>query len=237
MDLDTARVRRVEDRRPGEGRKHLRESIRLLAPMMERGTLCESQRLLSQLLLAQGRIDEAEKYALAGRDTVSAEDQTSRATTRVALAQVRAHRAVTTKLMRCSRGCRDRARQRALPNIARRLAALRGVLASARPRRRRRRARAAAGRARSHGRVELLADRLVRRLVGRFGDQPSRGARSPSAPRPAERRAASPPRTAGAASSRSDSRTRCPRSGCGREPPGGRTASAPARMSRRQARP
>jgi class 3 adenylate cyclase len=70
--------------------KLFRESIRLLAPMQERGTLCESQRLLSQLLLEQGRIDDAEKYALASRETVSAEDLTSRATTRVALAQVRA---------------------------------------------------------------------------------------------------------------------------------------------------
>jgi class 3 adenylate cyclase/tetratricopeptide (TPR) repeat protein len=67
-----------------------RDSIRLLAPMQERGTLCESQRLLSQLLLAAGRVDEAEKFALASRETVSAEDLTSRATTRVALAQVRA---------------------------------------------------------------------------------------------------------------------------------------------------
>jgi tetratricopeptide (TPR) repeat protein len=75
---------------PEKAEKLLRESIRLLAPMQERGTLCESQRLLAQLLLAQGRIDEAEKYALAGRETVSAEDFTSRATTRVALAQVRA---------------------------------------------------------------------------------------------------------------------------------------------------
>jgi class 3 adenylate cyclase/tetratricopeptide (TPR) repeat protein len=70
--------------------KLLRESIRLLAPMMERGTLCESQRYLSQLLLEQGRVDEAEKYALAARETVSAEDIVSRATTRIALAQVRA---------------------------------------------------------------------------------------------------------------------------------------------------
>src|SRR6266545_1092332 len=74
----------------GRAEKLFRESIRLLAPMRERGTLCESQRLLAQLLLEQGRIDEAEKYALAGRETVSAEDVTSRATTRVALAQVRA---------------------------------------------------------------------------------------------------------------------------------------------------
>jgi class 3 adenylate cyclase/tetratricopeptide (TPR) repeat protein len=70
--------------------KLLRESIRLLAPMRERGTLCESQRYLAQLLLEQGRIDEAEKYALAARETVSPEDTVSRATTRVALAQVRA---------------------------------------------------------------------------------------------------------------------------------------------------
>jgi len=74
----------------GRAEKLFRESIRLLAPMQERGTLCESQRLLSQLLLADGRIDEAEKFALAARETVSAEDVTSRATTRLALAQVRA---------------------------------------------------------------------------------------------------------------------------------------------------
>jgi class 3 adenylate cyclase/tetratricopeptide (TPR) repeat protein len=75
---------------PERAEKLFRESIRLLAPMRERGTLCESQRLLAQLLLSQGRIDEAEKYALAARETVSAEDFASRATTRIALAQVRA---------------------------------------------------------------------------------------------------------------------------------------------------
>src|SRR5919204_18112 len=75
---------------PARAERLFRDSIRLLAPMQERGTLCESQRLLAQLLLQLGRIDEAEKYALASRETVSAEDLTSRATTRVALAQVRA---------------------------------------------------------------------------------------------------------------------------------------------------
>lgn len=75
---------------PEKAEKLLRESIRLLAPMQERGTLCESQRYLAQLLLEQGRIDEAEKFALAARETVSPEDTVSRATTRVALAQVRA---------------------------------------------------------------------------------------------------------------------------------------------------
>jgi tetratricopeptide (TPR) repeat protein len=75
---------------PEKAEKLLRESIRLLAPMQERGMLCESQRYLAQLLLEQGRIDEAEKFALAARETVSPEDTVSRATTRVALAQVRA---------------------------------------------------------------------------------------------------------------------------------------------------
>ena len=75
---------------PAKAEKLFRESIRLLAPMKERGTLCESQRLLAQLLLQEGRVDEAEILALAARETVSAEDVTSRATTRVSLAQVRA---------------------------------------------------------------------------------------------------------------------------------------------------
>src|SRR5204862_1306947 len=75
---------------PAKAEKLLRESIRLLAPMRERGTLCESQRYLAQLLLEQGRVDEAEKFALAAREPVSPEDTVSRATTRVALAQVRA---------------------------------------------------------------------------------------------------------------------------------------------------
>jgi class 3 adenylate cyclase/ATP/maltotriose-dependent transcriptional regulator MalT len=75
---------------PKRAEKLLRESIRVLAPRQERGILCESQRLLAQLLLGEGRVDEAEKYALAARETVSAEDLTSRATTRVALAEIRA---------------------------------------------------------------------------------------------------------------------------------------------------
>jgi class 3 adenylate cyclase/tetratricopeptide (TPR) repeat protein len=90
--LTTKSLGRLASQRgePGRAEKLLRESIRLLAPMQERGILCESQRLLAQLLLEDGRIDEAEKYALAARETVSAEDLHSRATTRVALAQVRA---------------------------------------------------------------------------------------------------------------------------------------------------
>jgi class 3 adenylate cyclase/tetratricopeptide (TPR) repeat protein len=72
------------------GERLLRDSIRILKPLEDRGTLCESQRTLAQLLVAQGRIEEAERVALEARKTVGAQDQTSRATTRLALASVRA---------------------------------------------------------------------------------------------------------------------------------------------------
>ncbi|MEX1357721.1 MAG: AAA family ATPase, partial [Gaiellaceae bacterium] len=67
----------------------LRDSIRILKPLEDRGTLCESQRSLAQLLVAQGRLEEAERVALEARKTVGPRDQTSRATTRMALAIVR----------------------------------------------------------------------------------------------------------------------------------------------------
>jgi class 3 adenylate cyclase/tetratricopeptide (TPR) repeat protein len=71
------------------GEKLLRDSIRILKPLEDRSTLCESQRTLAQLLVAQGRLEEAERVALEARKTVGPQDQTSRATTRLALAVVR----------------------------------------------------------------------------------------------------------------------------------------------------
>ena len=68
----------------------LRESIRVLAPLEDRATLCESQRTLAQLLVAEGKIDEAERVALAARQTVGPQDSTSLATTAMALGLVRA---------------------------------------------------------------------------------------------------------------------------------------------------
>jgi ATP/maltotriose-dependent transcriptional regulator MalT len=70
--------------------KLFRESIRILKPLEDRGALCESQRSLAQLLVAQGKLDEAERLALEARKTVGPHDETSRATTRMALALVRA---------------------------------------------------------------------------------------------------------------------------------------------------
>jgi class 3 adenylate cyclase/ATP/maltotriose-dependent transcriptional regulator MalT len=70
--------------------KLFRESIRILKPLEDRGALCESQRSLAQLLVAQGKLDEAERLALEARKTVGPHDETSRATTRMALGLVRA---------------------------------------------------------------------------------------------------------------------------------------------------
>jgi class 3 adenylate cyclase/tetratricopeptide (TPR) repeat protein len=67
-----------------------RESIRVLAPLEDRATLCESQRGLAELLLAEGRVDEAEPLALAARETVGPHDLTSLATTAMSLGLVRA---------------------------------------------------------------------------------------------------------------------------------------------------
>ena len=68
----------------------LRDAIRILSAVQDRGTLCESQRMLGEVLLEQGRIDDAERFALASRETVGPEDVASRASTRLSLARVRA---------------------------------------------------------------------------------------------------------------------------------------------------
>ncbi len=70
--------------------KRFRESIRLLTPLGDRATLCETQRGLAELFLARGRIDEAERMALEARETVGSQDVTSIVTTTAALGQVRA---------------------------------------------------------------------------------------------------------------------------------------------------
>src|SRR5215218_77745 len=75
---------------PARAERLLRDSIRLLASLEDRATLCESQRSLAQLLLEQGKVDEAERLALAARETVGPQDLTSQATTAMALGLVRA---------------------------------------------------------------------------------------------------------------------------------------------------
>src|SRR5205823_2567863 len=74
-----------------------REEYDLAAPLFaralqlteDRGTLCEAQRRLAEVLLEKGKVDEAERYAEAALDTVGPQDMSSRASTRSTLARVR----------------------------------------------------------------------------------------------------------------------------------------------------
>ena len=56
----------------------LREAIRLLKPLEDRGALCESQRALAEVLIRLGRLDEAERLALEAVETVGEHDISSR---------------------------------------------------------------------------------------------------------------------------------------------------------------
>jgi class 3 adenylate cyclase/tetratricopeptide (TPR) repeat protein len=75
---------------PARAERLFRESIRILAPLEDRATLCESQRGLAELLVTQGRVDEAERFVLAARETVGPQDVTSLSTTTMTLGLVRA---------------------------------------------------------------------------------------------------------------------------------------------------
>jgi class 3 adenylate cyclase/tetratricopeptide (TPR) repeat protein len=73
--------------------KLFRESIGILKPLEDRGTLCEVQRSLAEVLLQQGKIDAAEAYALKAVQTTGPQDVSSQASTRMALGLVRAAQA------------------------------------------------------------------------------------------------------------------------------------------------
>ena len=73
-----------------EAEKLAREGIRILKPLEDRGTLCEVQRFLAEVLLEQGKVDEAEVYALKAVETVGPQDVSSQASTKRSLALVRA---------------------------------------------------------------------------------------------------------------------------------------------------
>jgi class 3 adenylate cyclase/tetratricopeptide (TPR) repeat protein len=73
-----------------EAEKLFREAIGILKPLEDRGTLCEVQRSLAEVLLQQGKIDAAEVYALKGVETTGPQDVSSQSTTRKTLAMVRA---------------------------------------------------------------------------------------------------------------------------------------------------
>jgi tetratricopeptide (TPR) repeat protein len=74
-----------------EAEKLARDAIRILKPLEDRGTLCEVQRFLAEALLKQGKVDEAEMYALRAIETVGPQDVSSQASTKRSLALIRAH--------------------------------------------------------------------------------------------------------------------------------------------------
>jgi class 3 adenylate cyclase/tetratricopeptide (TPR) repeat protein len=85
------RLSEVASRRgdPRRAEKLLRESIRGLKTIEDRGTLCESQRALADVLMEQGRLEDAERVALEAIETVGPHDVSSQASTRVSLAAIR----------------------------------------------------------------------------------------------------------------------------------------------------
>ena len=67
-----------------------REAVRIYAANEDHGHLCEAQRALAEVLLDAGKVDEAERHALAAHALVSAHDLTSRSSTMTTLGKVRA---------------------------------------------------------------------------------------------------------------------------------------------------
>jgi ATP/maltotriose-dependent transcriptional regulator MalT len=67
-----------------------REAVRMLTPIGDRGYLCESQRVLAEVLVRQRQLEEAERYALEAIRTVGPQDASSIPTTRTTLGLVRA---------------------------------------------------------------------------------------------------------------------------------------------------
>jgi class 3 adenylate cyclase/tetratricopeptide (TPR) repeat protein len=68
----------------------LRDGVRILSGAKDRAHLCEAQRLLAELLVEKDELAEAERHALAARETVGADDRFSVSTTKLALGLVRA---------------------------------------------------------------------------------------------------------------------------------------------------
>jgi tetratricopeptide (TPR) repeat protein len=73
-----------------QAQERYREAVKILKKLGDRAYLCEAQRSLAELLVDDGRIDEAERFALEARETVGPQDALSQITTTFALGVVRA---------------------------------------------------------------------------------------------------------------------------------------------------
>jgi tetratricopeptide (TPR) repeat protein len=93
---DAARVRQLEGVavwRSGDAERAeqlVREAVRTLLSVQERGKIVEAQRTLAEVVLAQGRVEEAERWALSAVETVGMQDVVSRSNARMVLGLVRA---------------------------------------------------------------------------------------------------------------------------------------------------
>jgi class 3 adenylate cyclase/tetratricopeptide (TPR) repeat protein len=93
---DAARMRQLEGvavwRRGDVERAEqlVRDAVRTLLTVQERGTIVEAQRTLAEIVLAQGHVEEAERWALSAVETVGMQDMLSRSNVRMVLGLVRA---------------------------------------------------------------------------------------------------------------------------------------------------
>ena len=168
-------------RRPARGRAALpRVDPHPHAAGGPRRRCARAQRGLAQLLVAQGRLDEAERLRARGARDGRAGTTTSRARPRAwrsaSSTPLRAATPRRRQLLREARRHRGRDRPHALPARAARGA--RPVPARARARATRQLSLRGAARPRSDDAVEHGQDRLTRRLVRRLARSPSRAARS-----------------------------------------------------------
>ena len=93
---DAARTRQLEGIAVWQGgdveraERLVREAVRTLLSVQERGKVVEAQRTLAEIVLAQGRVEEAERWALSAVETVGMQDMLSRSNVRMVLGLVRA---------------------------------------------------------------------------------------------------------------------------------------------------
>jgi len=67
----------------------VRETVRTLLSLQERGKIVEAQRTLAEIVLAQGHVEEAERWALSAVESVGMQDMMSRSNVSMVLGLVR----------------------------------------------------------------------------------------------------------------------------------------------------
>ena len=93
---DAARARQLEgvaiwrSGDPERAETLVRETVRALLSLQERGKIVEAQRSLAEIVLSQGHVEEAERWALSAVESVGMQDMMSRSNVSMVLGLVRA---------------------------------------------------------------------------------------------------------------------------------------------------